>query len=300
MARIRSLHPGFFRDKAVLALSADCPLALLLLQGLWCEADDAGAFEWDPLILKAQWLPATSADGVELIGKLVQRKFIRRFEIDGSEIGVIRNFGKWQRPRKPEYKLPFTDETRAYAEIAAGAAQGGFKPDNCGTEAALSAPKAELGAQREEEEEEEENPPPPSPRADANARGREKRFAELTHANVTLLPTTDRLEAEARLLLGVCAPPLGSPFSPVSQLFAQEGATRADLAKGLGELVEKRFQPRDWGQVRNWIRAKMDDRIAAAMRKGGRARDGPAGADDTLAGASPRMRALAQALRREG
>ena len=40
MPKIRALHPSFFTDENVVAIS---PLARLLLQGLWCYACDGRA-----------------------------------------------------------------------------------------------------------------------------------------------------------------------------------------------------------------------------------------------------------------
>ena len=58
---------GFFTDEAVLQLTVECPIAILLALGLWCESDDAGAFKWSPLTLKARYLGATSVDVNELL-----------------------------------------------------------------------------------------------------------------------------------------------------------------------------------------------------------------------------------------
>ena len=115
MARIRSIHPGIFTDEAFMGLTVECPLAIPLLLGLWAEADDAGSFEWKPLTLKARILPAATCDTPELLGVLVAANFIRRFEIDGRLIGVIRNFVKFQRPKSPLDSHPFTSESRAFA-----------------------------------------------------------------------------------------------------------------------------------------------------------------------------------------
>ena len=66
MARIRSLHPGFWTDEVTMTLSVECPLGIPVLQGLWNEADDQGVFEWKPLVIKAKVLPAAM---VNLLGE---------------------------------------------------------------------------------------------------------------------------------------------------------------------------------------------------------------------------------------
>lgn len=128
MARIRSIHPGLFTDEAFMLLTAECPLAIPLLIGLWTEADDAGAFEWKPLTIKARILPVAQCDITELLTTLAESGFIRCFEIDGRKIGVIRNFVRFQRPKSPVEVHPYTEESRNYA----GFAPEGKRP-NAGT-----------------------------------------------------------------------------------------------------------------------------------------------------------------------
>jgi hypothetical protein len=120
MARIRSVHPGLFTDEAFAQLTIEKPLAVAFLIGLWCEADDAGVFEWKPLGLKMKVLPGTTADAAELLAILEGLDFIRRFEVAPRAFGVVRNFVKFQRPKKPNDIHPATAEMRDYA---------GFLPD---------------------------------------------------------------------------------------------------------------------------------------------------------------------------
>jgi hypothetical protein len=120
MARIRSIHPGFFTDEAVLELIKTHPEAVPLLLGLWCEADDRGTFEWKPLMLKARILPTASCEVGELLGYLSGLNFIRRFEIGGRQFGVVRNFAKYQRPRWLTEIHPSSEEARDYAGFING------------------------------------------------------------------------------------------------------------------------------------------------------------------------------------
>ena len=96
-------------------LTVDCLAAVPLLIGLWCESDDGGAFEWKPHTLKARYLPATSENVAQLLERLGALNFVRRFEIDGRSVGVVRNFMKWQHRSQPVYEHLFDAETRAYA-----------------------------------------------------------------------------------------------------------------------------------------------------------------------------------------
>lgn len=115
MSRIRSVHPGLFTDEAFMTLTVEAPLSIALLIGLWCEADDAGHFEWKPLTLKARVLPACGADVKWLLEALCGANVIRRFELCGKHFGVIRNFVKFQRPKEPKDIHPSSVESRAYA-----------------------------------------------------------------------------------------------------------------------------------------------------------------------------------------
>lgn len=107
MARIRSVHPGFFTDETFVAAS---PLARLLLIGIWTECDDYGAFAWKPVTLKMRLLPADNADPVELMAELEAAGSIRRYEVGGKVYGAVRGFQKWQRPKKPLSSHPIPAE----------------------------------------------------------------------------------------------------------------------------------------------------------------------------------------------
>lgn len=123
MARIRSLHPGLFTDDRYMALSL---AARELLKGIWCEADDQGVFEWRPLTLKARIMPADAVDVAEILGELVAGNFVTRFENDCRSFGVVRNFRRFQRPKKPNHTHLLPPELRTYA----GLTDDGATPDH--------------------------------------------------------------------------------------------------------------------------------------------------------------------------
>lgn len=112
MSRIRSVHPGLFTDEAFMAASTP---ARLLLIGLWCEAWDDGVFDWKPLTLKVKLFPADAVEVGPLLDELANLNFIKRFEVDGKAYGVIRNFQRYQRPKKPNSSGVFPNEFRTYA-----------------------------------------------------------------------------------------------------------------------------------------------------------------------------------------
>jgi hypothetical protein len=169
VSRIRSIHPGFFTDEAVMSLTIERPLAIALLMGLWVEADDAGIFEWKPLTLKARILPAASDDVGELLSVLAKFDFVKQFGVNGRKFGVIRNFVRFQRPKTPHDTHPFSEEMRLYAGFtsegnrpSAGTGRPSTSdsseqlPNSGGTTSEKRAQRKEEGGEKEEEEVNEE------------------------------------------------------------------------------------------------------------------------------------------------
>lgn len=112
MSRIRSIHPGLWTDEAFVGLS---PCARLLFIGIWNECDDKGLFVWSPLKLKMRIMPADNIDAAALLAEIEETGQIRKYEIDGKVYGAVRNFGKFQRPKKPNTVHPSTSEILAFA-----------------------------------------------------------------------------------------------------------------------------------------------------------------------------------------
>jgi len=112
MARIRSVHPGFFTDEQLVSCS---PMARLLVIGLWTEADDHGVFEWKPVSLKMRLFPVDAVDLAALLAELASQDVIRPFQADGGRpYGAIRNFRKYQRPKSPRVAYPLPTELHSY------------------------------------------------------------------------------------------------------------------------------------------------------------------------------------------
>lgn len=105
MARQRTLHPDFFTDERVVAVSA---FARLMFQGLWCLADREGRLEDKPLQLKMRLFPADAVDGAVLVAELVGVGLVVRYEVEGRSYLSIPNFGKRQHvhPKEVPTKLP--------------------------------------------------------------------------------------------------------------------------------------------------------------------------------------------------
>jgi hypothetical protein len=111
MARIRSVHPGLFTDEAYVSVSV---LARYLAIGIWTEADDQGVFEWKPISFKMRILPVDGCDVTFLLSELEGANIIGRFMVDNVTYGAIRNFQKYQRPKKPQQRFPLPEEWRKY------------------------------------------------------------------------------------------------------------------------------------------------------------------------------------------
>ena len=114
MARIRSIHPGFWTDEAVVSVSRD---ARLFLIGIWNQCDDKGVFEWKPIGLLMRIFPADQMDVVGLLAELEKADLIRGFEEDGRKYGAVRNFVIFQRPNKPNDVYPLPEELRHFSGL---------------------------------------------------------------------------------------------------------------------------------------------------------------------------------------
>lgn len=138
MARIRSVHPGLTTDEAFMAMSAYAKAAWA---PLWTECDDQGVFEWKPIVLKARILPADNVDFTALLAEWEQLGVVCRFEDEGKSYGAVRNFRKFQRPKKPQSKYPLPDSVRPYV---------GTQPASSASSSEPVPPKGELFPQMED------------------------------------------------------------------------------------------------------------------------------------------------------
>lgn len=112
MSRIRSIHPGLWTDEAFVSLS---PYARLLFIGMWNECDDKGLFAWSPLKLKMRVLPADTVDASELLVEIEGAGLILRYQHADKPFGAVRNFTKYQRPKKPNDIHPASADILLFA-----------------------------------------------------------------------------------------------------------------------------------------------------------------------------------------
>ena len=85
--------------------------------GILTEADDNGVFEWKPKQIKIRIMPGDSLDVEPLLAELASADIIKRFSLNGKEYGAVRNFCRFQRPRKPKSWHPIPDEYRTYVGL---------------------------------------------------------------------------------------------------------------------------------------------------------------------------------------
>lgn len=115
MARIRSVHPGLFTDEAFVSLSCD---AQIFLVGIWTECDDQGVFEWKPRQLKMKLRGGKDGDVEPLLSEIAAANCIHAYEVGGRKLGAVRNFKRYQRPKKPNSIYPISREMRTFVGIA--------------------------------------------------------------------------------------------------------------------------------------------------------------------------------------
>jgi hypothetical protein len=111
MARIRSVHPGLFTDDAFVQLS---DAAQVFLIGLWTECDDQGAFEWNPVKLRLKLRGIKDGSVEPILEELEACDCIKSYRYNGKQYGLVRNFQKWQKPKKPNSTYVIPAEFRTY------------------------------------------------------------------------------------------------------------------------------------------------------------------------------------------
>jgi hypothetical protein len=99
MARTRNLKPSFFKNEVLAELD---PLARLLFQGLWLEADRDGRLEYRPKKLKVEILPYDNCNVEAFLTELDAHDFIHIYQVGGSKYIQIINFTKHQSPHPNE------------------------------------------------------------------------------------------------------------------------------------------------------------------------------------------------------
>lgn len=97
-------------------MSLSCDAQIFLI-GLWTEADDQGVFDWKPLTLRQRLRGGKDGDVNFILSELADANCIKRWEINGRQLGAIRNFRKFQRPKYPNATHVITDDVRNYVGL---------------------------------------------------------------------------------------------------------------------------------------------------------------------------------------
>lgn len=158
MARIRTIKPEFFTSEDIVALS---PLARLLYQATWCEADKEGRLQWKPGTFKLRYFPADNCDMNALCDELVQRGLAVLY---GDGLAYIPQFARHQHinPRESASVLP---DPHAKAQRSTRQPRAATRHD-----ASARDDDAQGGRERKGKEGSNTNPPPPSAEGGAFAR----------------------------------------------------------------------------------------------------------------------------------
>ena len=102
---IRTIKPAFFTSEDICRRQ---PLARILFEGLWCEADRDGCLADSPFQLKTRLLPNDDCDIDALLWELasgdVANPLIRRYTANGKNFIQILAFTEHQRPHPKEPK----------------------------------------------------------------------------------------------------------------------------------------------------------------------------------------------------
>ena len=247
MSRIRSIHPGIFTDEAFMTAS---PHARILVMGLWCEALDDGVFEWKPLTLKVRLMPADAVEIEPLLDELERLNFVRRFQAKGKAFGVIRNFQKFQRPKKPRHSGLLPNELAPYARGDGPADEP--EGEEFGTGGEPVPPGEEDGGGGGIGGKEE-----------AEARASAREAAPPSRPTIT---DTAQFAAWIRTLVGQEPVLIAQDTHALARLL-DEGCTLADVEAGIAAAMDKRdFRPRQWSQLVGWVRGAAKDRLEAEAK----------------------------------
>lgn len=189
MARIRSTFPGQWTDEDFVACQ---PLARLLAIGLRNEADDQGVFEWKPLGLKMKLMPVDNVDMNDLLTDLEAHQQVKAFTVNGKAYGAIRNFVKYQKPKKPTKVHPLPTELRSWVRMDLW---GGAKK-KAGSE--LDADQQDDGSEPEDGDDgASSEPPPASPTSSSElSRAQTPRSSEPKRAQRPSVPKKSEMAAQ--------------------------------------------------------------------------------------------------------
>ena len=106
MSRIRNVKPEFFRHEGLQDLETKNPgkYPMFVFEGLWTKCDRNSVFEWKPRSLKLDILPFLDFNMEETLGIIETAGYVKKYDIDGKEYGIVPTFLKHQKPSMAEQK----------------------------------------------------------------------------------------------------------------------------------------------------------------------------------------------------
>lgn len=122
--RIRTIKPEFFTHEGLFELERETGLPIRVgFAGLWCAADKAGRFKWEPRRIGVSVLPYDGTDFSRVLDALFTRGYVVRYRVDGVEYGAIPSFAKHQfiNNKEKESTLPApTSENEERTKVKEG------------------------------------------------------------------------------------------------------------------------------------------------------------------------------------
>lgn len=215
---------------------------------LWTECDDHGIFEWKPIVLKARIFPADNLDFAAILAEYVELGCVVRVECEGKPYGLIRNFGKFQKPKNASYKHPWREEYGRFTGLSSrdyGSPTPALPHEGVKTTEKPSLMEEGVGV--------------------GIGVGKEKA------ADAALAPARGKstLEAECRQLVGEEPVLLALDFYEIEKLVESGDVTAADVKAGIrAALAAPNFRIRHWRQLAGWARGAAKERLAGKPKAG--------------------------------
>lgn len=149
---------------------------------LWTECDDQGVFEWKPVVLKARLLPADNIDFGDVLAEYLRLGAVVTYQIDGKSYGAVRNFQRFQRPKKPNKVHPIPEDFRKFVGITPSSSVP--VPNQDGTGPGKSPQMKDEGGRREDEGGKEDNDVVVTPPSTSGTHAFEANFIRLTDSDL--------------------------------------------------------------------------------------------------------------------
>ena len=138
--RIRTIKPEFFTHEGLYELEKETGLPIrVAFSGLWCVADKAGRFKWEPRRIGVSVLPYDGIDFSRVLDALFTRGYLLRYRVDSIEYGAIPSFAKHQfinnKEKESDLPVPMAENEISSEEgkVKEGESKGRRVKDACAT-----------------------------------------------------------------------------------------------------------------------------------------------------------------------